>query len=200
MLDGTAPPVRRPVAATGVHPVRPTAPLGCPRDEGESMAERDVTAVVADLVRTLPRAPRLDDVVAAVARTVGRPTRVVDVDGPSWGSLTALVSQAPHENLVLVPAAVPPLYRMHCVLHELGHLVHGDAGAPTPTAVAALASGTNVCQRDVDRTPAPHAGHAGAGLARVSGDDEHFAERFAYEVATVLLGAGAGASDERAYG
>ncbi len=72
------------------------------------MAGRNVTTVVADLVRTLPADPRLDDVVAAVARTVGTPTRVVDVDGPSWGSLTALVSQAPHENLVLVPAAVPP--------------------------------------------------------------------------------------------
>lgn len=168
------------------------------------MVERDVTTVVADLVRTLPVDPRLDDVVAAVARTVGTPTRVVDVDGPSWGSLTALVSQAPHENLVLVPAVVPPLYRMHCVLHELGHLLHGDAGAPTPASVASLAAGTKVCQRDVDgRTtahghdPAQHDGY-GIGLASVSGDDEHFAERFAYEVATVLLGAGS--SDERAYG
>ncbi|UFU13482.1 hypothetical protein LQK89_13315 [Curtobacterium sp. C1] len=166
------------------------------------MAGRNVTTVVADLVRTLPTDPRLDDVVAAVARSVGTPTRVVDVDGPSWGSLTALVSQAPHENLVLVPAAVPPLYRMHCVLHELGHLLHGDAGAPTPASVASLAAGTNVCQRDVDGRSAAHADDptqaAGHGLARVSGDDEHFAERFAYEVATVLLGAGS--SDERAYG
>ena len=166
------------------------------------MAGRNVTTVVADLVRTLPTDPRLDDVVAAVARSVGTPTRVVDVDGPSWGSLTALVSPAPHENLVLVPAAVPPLYRMHCVLHELGHLRHGDAGAPTPASVASLAAGTNVCQRDVDGRSAPHADDptqtAGLGLARVSGDDEHFAERFAYEVATVLLGAGS--SDERAYG
>lgn len=166
------------------------------------MAGRNVTTVVADLVRTLPADPRLDDVVAAVARSVGTPTRVVDVDGPSWGSLTALVSQAPHENLVLVPAAVPPLYRMHCVLHELGHLLHGDAGAPTPASVASLAAGTNVCQRDVDGRSVAHADDptqtAGHGLVSVSGDDEHFAEDFAYEVATVLLGTGS--SDERAYG
>ncbi|VXB13038.1 hypothetical protein ARTHRO9V_1100003 [Arthrobacter sp. 9V] len=33
----------------------------------------------------------------------------------------------------------------------------------------------------------------------ISDDDEHFAERFAYELATVLL-AGATGADERAYG
>ncbi len=155
------------------------------------MQGTSVRAVVDDLVGRLPDAPRLDDVVRGVAAMVGTPTRVVDVDGPAWGGLTALVSQSPHENLVLVPADVPPLYRMHCVLHELGHLVRGDTGAPTPAALAALATGTRVCQRSLDDAPA-------GALAAPSGDDEHFAERFAYELAGVLISGGA--ADERAYG
>lgn len=155
------------------------------------MADRQDTAdTVRDLVATLPRAPGLPDVVAGVGRLVGKPTRVVEVDGPSWGTLTALVSQHEHENLVLVPADAPELYRMHCVLHELGHLVHGDLGTPSPASLAAFASGGHVCQRSLDSE---------AGLVSISGDDEHFAERFAYELASVVLAGTAGA-DERAYG
>ena len=156
------------------------------------MAEQlGASGAVRALVATLPRAPHLSDVVTGVGTMVGKPTRVVDVDGPSWGPLTALVSQFEHENLVLVPAGAPPLYRMHCVLHELGHLVHGDAGAPTKASVAAFAAGGHVCQRALDDGP---------GLTPVSsGDDEHFAETFAYELARVLLRGGAGA-DERVYG
>ncbi|OIH97542.1 MULTISPECIES: hypothetical protein [unclassified Curtobacterium] len=146
--------------------------------------------VVATLVDSLPRAPRLTDVVDGVGRLVGKPTRVVDVDGPSWGPLTALVSQFEHENLVLVPAGAPALYRMHCVLHELGHLANGDTGAPTTSSIAAFASGGHVCRRALDGE---------TGLVSISDDDEHFAERFAYELATVLLG-GASGADERAYG
>jgi hypothetical protein len=145
---------------------------------------------VRELVADLPRSPRLADVVDAVGRSVGTPTRVVEVDGPSWGTLTALVSQFEHENLVLVPAGAPALYRMHCVLHELGHLVHGDTGTPTTETVAAFAAGGHVCRRTLDEDP---------GLAAVSGDDEHFAERFAYEMATVVL-AGSAGDDERTYG
>jgi len=152
---------------------------------------QDVDTAVRAVVATLPRAPRLPDVVAGVAALIGKPTRIVDVDGPGWGPLTALVSQLEHENIVLVPAGAPPLYRMHCVLHELGHLVHGDAGAPTKASVAAFAAGGHVCQRALDDGP---------GLTPVSsGDDEHFAETFAYELARVLLRGGAGA-DERVYG
>ncbi|MBF4613157.1 hypothetical protein [Curtobacterium sp. VKM Ac-1376] len=155
------------------------------------MAERlGAPDAVRALVATLPPAPRLSDVVTGVGRTVGKPTRVVDVDGPSWGPLTALVSQFEHENLVLVPAGSPPLYRMHCVLHELGHLVHGDVGTPSPSSIAEFAAGGHVCRRALD---------GDTGLVSISDDDEHFAERFAYELATVLL-AGASAADERAYG
>ncbi|ROP61404.1 hypothetical protein [Curtobacterium sp. PhB115] len=156
-------------------------------------AGRSATDAVGVLVATLPSAPRLPDVVDAVGRLVGKPTRVVDVDGPSWGPLTALVSQFEHENLVLVPAGAPALYRMHCVLHELGHLVHGDIGSPTTEGIAEFASGGHVCRRALDSEP---------GLVAVTGDDEHFAERFAYEFATVLLASGSGGSgaDERAYG
>ncbi|MBT1597947.1 hypothetical protein [Curtobacterium flaccumfaciens] len=155
------------------------------------MAEQhSATGAVRALVATLPRAPHLSDVVTGVGTMVGKPTRVVDVDGPSWGPLTALVSQFEHENLVLVPAGAPPLYRMHCVLHELGHLVHGDVGTPTASSVAEFAAGGHVCRRALD---------ADSGLVSISDDDEHFAERFAYELATVLL-AGATGADERAYG
>lgn len=155
------------------------------------MAEQlGASGAVRALVATLPRAPQLSDVVSGIGRMVGKPTRVVDVDGPSWGPLTALVSQFEHENLVLVPADAPPLYRMHCVLHELGHLVHGDVGSPTPSSVAEFAAGGHVCRRALD---------ADSGLVSISDDDEHFAERFAYELATVLL-AGATGADERAYG
>jgi len=150
----------------------------------------DATTVVRDLVATLPRSPRLADVVQGVGRFVGTPTRVVEVDGPSWGTLTALMSQFEHENLVLVPAGTPELYRMHCVLHELGHLVHGDAGTPTTDAIATFAAGGHVCRRSLDADP---------GLAGPSGGDERFAERFAYEMATIVL-AGSAGDDERAYG
>ncbi|MBT1541784.1 hypothetical protein KK103_08435 [Curtobacterium flaccumfaciens pv. flaccumfaciens] len=152
--------------------------------------QHSATGAVSALVATLPRAPHLSDVVTGVGTMVGKPTRVVDVDGPSWGPLTALVSQFEHENLVLVPAGAPPLYRMHCVLHELGHLVHGDVGTPTASSVAEFAAGGHVCRRALD---------ADSGLVSISDDDEHFAERFAYELATVLL-AGATGADERAYG
>lgn len=156
----------------------------------------DAGTVVRALVANLPRSPRLPDVVDAVAARIGRPTRVVDVDGPAWGPLTALVSQSPDENLVLVPAGAPRLYRMHCVLHELGHLVRGDAGAPTPASLAAFAAGGHVCQRALDE----QSDADGAALVPVSADDdEHFAEAFAYELAPYLL-AGSGAVDEQAYG
>lgn len=153
-------------------------------------AGRSASDTVGALVATLPGSPKLLDVVDGVGRMIGKPTRVVDVDGPSWGPLTALVSQFEHENLVLVPADAPALYRMHCVLHELGHLVHGDVGSPTATSIAAFASGGHVCRRALD---------GDSGLVSISDDDEHFAERFAYELATVLL-AGSASADERAYG
>lgn len=163
----------------------------CPlRSKGAMAVGRSASDTVGALVATLPPSPRLPDVVAGVGRFVGKTTRVVDVDGPSWGPLTALVSQFEHENLVLVPAGAPELYRMHCVLHELGHLVHGDVGAPSATSIAEFASGGHVCRRALD---------GDTGLVSISDDDEHFAERFAYELATVLLAGSAGA-DERAYG
>jgi hypothetical protein len=147
---------------------------------------------VRDLVASLPSSPRLSDVVHAVAGRVGKPVRVVDVDGPSWGGLTALVAQHDHEAMVLVPTTAPPLYRMHCVLHELGHLVHGDTGAAPTTQLGfdAWVSGGHVCQRSLDDGP---------GLVGAGGADEHFAEAFAYDVAQVLL-AGTVDADERTYG
>lgn len=154
---------------------------------------------IRDVVAALPVAPRLGDVVTAVARKTGKPVRVVDVDGPSWGGLTALVSQLPDEALVLLPPGSTPLYRMHCVLHELGHLVRGDVGGPVPRtqlAYAAWSAGGAVCHRSLD-----HPGHAHVadpGTVR-PGDDEEFAETFAYELATVLLSGTVGAA-ERTYG
>jgi hypothetical protein len=154
---------------------------------------------VRDVVADLPDAPRLGHVVDAVARRIGTPVRVVDVDGPSWGGLTALVSQLPDEALVLLPPGATPLYRMHCVLHELGHLVRGDVGGPVPRtqlAVAAWFAGSSVCQRSLDDPNGVHGAGAGVGP---QGDDEEFAESFAYELATVLLSGTVG-SAERTYG
>ncbi|PYY35597.1 MULTISPECIES: hypothetical protein [unclassified Curtobacterium] len=154
---------------------------------------------IRDVVAVLPNAPRLRHVVDAVAARIGKPIRVVDVDGPSWGALTALVSQSPDAALVLLPPGSTPLYRMHCVLHELGHLVRGDTGVPVPRTqldFAAWSVGGTVCHRSIDDVqhtlPAP----AGSSL---QGDDEEFAETFAYELATVLLSGTVGA-DERTYG
>ncbi|PZE65977.1 hypothetical protein [Curtobacterium sp. MCBD17_021] len=154
---------------------------------------------IRDVVAVLPNAPRLGHVVDAVAARIGKPVRVVDVDGPGWGALTALVSQLPDVALVLLPPGSTPLYRMHCVLHELGHLVRGDTGAPVPRtqlAFAAWSAGGNVCHRSLDDTPVPSAGPVGGVL---HGDDEEFAETFAYELATVLLSGTVGV-DERTYG
>jgi hypothetical protein len=138
-------------------------------------------------------------VVAAVAARIGKPVRVVDVDGPSWGALTALVSQSPDAALVLLPPGSTPLYRMHCVLHELGHLVRGDTGAPVPRtqlAFAAWSAGSTVCHRSIDEVQHAHPAPSGTAL---QGDDEEFAESFAYELATVLLSGTVGV-DERTYG
>jgi hypothetical protein len=155
------------------------------------------TGAIRDVVAALPSAPRLTHVVDAVADRLGKPVRVVDVDGPSWGSLTALVSQLPGEALVLLPPGATPLYRMHCVLHELGHLVRGDVGAPVPRtqlAFAAWAAGGTVCHRSL-----ADADEQAVSTAHVVGDDEEFAETFAYELATVLLSGTVGVA-ERTYG
>jgi hypothetical protein len=154
---------------------------------------------IRDVVAVLPNAPRLGHVVDAVAARIGKPVRVVDVDGPSWGALTALVSQSPDAALVLLPPGSTPLYRMHCVLHELGHLVRGDTGAPVPRTqldFAAWSAGSAVCHRSIDEVQHAHPAPSGTAL---QGDDEEFAESFAYELATVLLSGTVGV-DERTYG
>jgi hypothetical protein len=154
---------------------------------------------IRDVVAVLPNAPRLGHVVDAVSARLGKPVRVVDVDGPSWGALTALVSQSPDAALVLLPPGSTPLYRMHCVLHELGHLVRGDTGAPVPRTqldFAAWSAGSTVCHRSIEEVQHVHPAPSGAAL---QGDDEEFAESFAYELATVLLSGTVGA-DERTYG
>ncbi|NQX18260.1 hypothetical protein [Rathayibacter sp. VKM Ac-2857] len=65
----------------------------------------------------------LDALVEHVADLHGKPIHVDAIDDTDWETLTALWVDFPHEAQILYRSTDTRLYQMHCILHELAHIV-----------------------------------------------------------------------------
>ncbi len=93
--------------------------------------EPDAPTLVDQVLIDLPDEPVPSDLVSAVERAVGKSIVVERVGDSSWGALTGLLLETPKGVRILVRECDPPIYQLHCLLHELGHLVlqHADCAS-----------------------------------------------------------------------
>lgn len=87
----------------------------------------------------------LDALVEHVADLHGKPIHVDAIDDTDWETLTALWVDFPHEAQILYRSTDTRLYQMHCILHELAHIVLRHPGCNVLGDDSSLASyrGTN---------------------------------------------------------
>ncbi|PPF32453.1 hypothetical protein C5D04_10385 [Rathayibacter sp. AY1D2] len=87
----------------------------------------------------------LDALLEHVADLHGKPIHVDAIDDTDWETLTALWVDFPHEAQILYRSTDTRLYQMHCILHELAHIVLRHPGCNVLGDDSSLASyrGTN---------------------------------------------------------
>lgn len=89
-------------------------------------------AVEATLAR-LDGVTSPEQLIDLVASILGKPVRVESVGDASWGNLTGLLVETPTLARIFVRATDPAIYRLHCILHEIGHLVLHHAACTAET-------------------------------------------------------------------
>jgi len=93
----------------------------------------DVARIVADM-RLQPGLP-WDQLARRVATHSGRPIRIEAVGDGRWSTVTGVLSRMEEVDVILVRHTDSPMYRLHSVLHEFGHLLRGDAECSASTPV-----------------------------------------------------------------
>lgn len=98
------------------------AELRTPWRTNESVAER-CNAVL----RRLPTATdgNISTLVAQVAVLVGRPIKILPVGDSRWEQLTGLTLDGGGSYAILIRPTDAIYYQIHCILHELAHLLFG---------------------------------------------------------------------------
>jgi len=117
-----------------------------------------------------------------VSGFIGKPIRVERIGDEQWEKLTGLLVDTPGLARILVRKTDPLIYQMHCILHEVGHLLHRHASCH---AIALLDPVKNnagdfalVRGRLIEAEPGPHDAPA---------VEEYEAERTAHLLAQALL-------------
>lgn len=79
------------------------------------------------LLEQLPVAPDADirSLVAQVADLLGKPIQILPVGDERWEQLTGMTLDAGSSYAILIRPTDGIYYQIHCILHELAHLLFG---------------------------------------------------------------------------
>ncbi|RFA17749.1 hypothetical protein [Subtercola boreus] len=70
----------------------------------------------------------MEELVTRVSNISGKPVMIEPLGDERWETITALWVSYPASDLVLVRATDTHLYRTHCILHELAHIIYRHPG------------------------------------------------------------------------
>lgn len=73
----------------------------------------------------------LDHLVSQVEKQYGKPIHIEAIGDERWEALTGIWLDHNNFGRILVRATDPPLYRVHCILHELAHILLEHRGCQT---------------------------------------------------------------------
>lgn len=136
----------------------------------------------------------LESLMNSVSRFIGKPIRVERIGDEQWEKLTGLLVDTPGLARILVRATDPLIYQMHCILHEVGHLLHRHASCHAIGLLEPARSHAGefaiVRGRLIESEP---------GASDAAALEEHEAERTAHLLAQALL-APLDARAERTFG
>lgn len=85
----------------------------------------DIAARCAEIFRAngLGSPQSMDELVSLVSAISGKPVIIEPLGDERWEKLTALWVSYPDSDIVLVRSTDTELYRTHCILHELSHII-----------------------------------------------------------------------------
>lgn len=129
----------------------------------------------------------LDQVVQRVAEGLGKPIRIEAVGDEKWETLTALLVETDDSANILVRHDDSQLYRNHCILHELAHIIYNHPGCRTAKATAPAIAHSDFSDRVLGRIleleRGAHLTDVDSAAAVIEGE----AESLAYLLARRLL-------------